>query len=83
MHPVTVIALVTAGVIVFFFLLGKLTGGSGAELLDWDPEGHADQKVELDAEDRRQMLELANRRRRERGHGELTEEELERRVEDF
>lgn len=68
--------------ILFFFLLGKLTSGTGADLLDWDPAGKAEQRMETDAEDTRQMLELRNRRRRAQGKPELTELDLERRLYD-
>ncbi len=59
----TIVFLSIPGMILFFFLLGRFTAGTGAELLDWDPQGHAADRMALDAEDTRQMLELMNRER--------------------
>ena len=60
----------------FFFILGRLTSGSGADLIDWDPAGRADKRRALDHDDMDQMLEMANRRRRAQGLPELTEDEV-------
>lgn len=70
-------ALVLLGaIIVFFLLLGGLTPGSGADLLDWDPAGHAERRAGVDHDDLEDMIELNNRYRRERGLAELSEEDL-------
>jgi hypothetical protein len=61
------------GTFVFFFALGKFTGGSGADLLDWDPAGRAEHKRSVDDEDMSQMLERSNAQRRARGLPELNE----------
>jgi hypothetical protein len=71
-----VAVLFLVGVVVFFLLLGKLTRGTGAEVLGWDPVGRARQRRALDLEDTEDMLELTNRHRRERGLAELTAEEV-------
>lgn len=70
------------GLLVFLYLLGTLTSGSGAELLDWDPVGRGEEKYALDAQDTHELLELANRRRRAQGLPELTADEIERQLEE-
>lgn len=65
-----------AGIVVFFLLLGGLTSGSGADLLDWDPGGRAERRAVVDHDDLEDMIELNNRYRRERGLQELSEEDL-------
>jgi hypothetical protein len=64
------------GVLVFFLLLGKLTRGTGEDLLDWDPVGRARRRRALDLEDTEDMLALTNMHRRERGLAELTADEV-------
>jgi hypothetical protein len=69
-------ALFFAFILVFFLLLGKLTRGTGEDLVDWDPVGRARQRRALDLEDTEDLLELTNERRRERGLAELSEEDV-------
>jgi hypothetical protein len=69
--------LLLAGIALFFVLLGSLTKGSGADLLDWDPAGRAERRAGLDREDYEELLEVNNRYRRERGLPELVEEDRE------
>ena len=76
----TIVFLSIPAMILFFFLLGRFGPGSGRELLDWDPTGHAADAMERDAEDTRQMLELKNRQRRAAGQPELTEADIEREI---
>jgi hypothetical protein len=64
------------GTILFFFLLGKFTMGSGADLLDWDPGGRAEDKRSVDDEDMHQMLERSNAHRRRNGLPELSADEV-------
>ncbi len=71
-----VVLIFIGGMILFFFLLGRFTSGTGAELLDWDPAGHADRRRTLDDEDTKQLLEMKNRQRREHGLPELTEDDI-------
>ena len=70
--------IVLVGVIVVCVFLGWLYPGSGADLLDWDPRAASDKRAALDAEDLQQMLDVENRRARERGLPEQTEEQLAR-----
>ncbi|UTI63591.1 hypothetical protein NBH00_19885 [Paraconexibacter antarcticus] len=64
------------GLILFFFLLGRLSPGDGSDLVDWDPGRRADAKRILEHEDVDQMLETANRRRRAQGLPELKPDEV-------
>lgn len=64
------------GTILFFFLLGRFTSGSGADLLDWDPSKRMDDRRTADDEDMAQMLERSNARRRAAGKRELNEYEV-------
>lgn len=64
------------GLLLFFFILGRVTPGDGSDLVDWDPAGRADRRRVLEHEDVDQMLEMANRRRRAQGLPELTENEV-------
>jgi hypothetical protein len=73
---VLVAVLFFAGILVFFLVLGKLTRGTGEDLVDWDPVGRARQRRTLELEDTEEMLELANLHRRERGLAELTTEDV-------
>jgi len=63
--------LLLVAMVVFFLLLGKLTPGSGADVIDWDPVGRAEAKAGMDQEDLDEMLELNNRYRRDLGLPEL------------
>jgi predicted PurR-regulated permease PerM len=65
-----------AAIVAFFLLLGWLTWGTGADLVDWDPAGHWGRKRILDHEDMIDLLELENRERRERGLPELDQKDL-------
>lgn len=64
------------GILLFFFLLGRFTGGDGSDLVDWDPAGRASSRRVAEADDMEQMLATANRRRRAQGLPELTEHEV-------
>jgi hypothetical protein len=64
------------GITLFFYLLGRFTAGTGADLIDWDPAGRADQRRSLEQDDVAQMLETANRRRRAQGLPELAADEV-------
>ncbi len=54
-------------IVVFFLLLGRFTPGNGADLIDWDPIGKAEEMRERKLDDFDEILELTNRKRRERG----------------
>ncbi|WP_372788633.1 hypothetical protein [Paraconexibacter sp.] len=64
------------GTFAFFFALGKMTWGTGADLVDWDPAERQAAKMELDAEDAMDLLEITNRRRRANGLEELTQDDV-------
>lgn len=64
------------GLFVFFFALGKMTWGTGADLVDWDPTNRQVAKMELEAEDALDLLEITNRRRRKNGLEELSEDDV-------
>lgn len=62
--------------LLLLMLLARFHPGSGADLLDWDPQHREAARVLAEREDLDQMLERENRRRRERGLPDLDEEEL-------
>ena len=64
------------GTVVFFFLLGKFTAGSGADLVDWDPTSRQETKMLLEDEDAADLLEITNRRRRANGLPELSQDDV-------
>lgn len=64
------------GIIAFFFLLGRFSGGNGADLVDWDPTGRAEKRRMLDHEDVEQMMATMNARRRAQGLAELGEHDV-------
>jgi hypothetical protein len=72
--------IVFLGVIAVCVFLAWLYPGSGSDLLDWDPRAASERRAALEAEDLRQMLEVENRRARERGHPEQTEDDVAREV---
>ncbi|MHB8692958.1 MAG: hypothetical protein ACYDHH_17110 [Solirubrobacteraceae bacterium] len=76
MSLLVIVLLLFVGMVIFFLLLGGLTAGSGADLLDWDPGGRAERRAGLDHADLEEMLELNNSYRREHGQPELSEEDL-------
>ncbi len=65
-----------------FYAIGKWYPGSGAEQVDWRPTRSPDVEAELELEEVDQMLEAQNVRRRATGRAELTEEEMQARVEE-
>jgi hypothetical protein len=71
-----------AALMIWMIVLGKLSGG-GHEQLDWKSARDVTESREaLEVEDLAQMLEAHNARRRRRGEGEVTVEELELKVVD-
>lgn len=59
------------GMLLFFFVLGKMTWGTGADLVDWDPTARQEARMSADDEDIDDLLEITNRRRRANGLPEL------------
>jgi hypothetical protein len=64
------------GMIAFFFVLGKMTWGTGADLVDWDPTGRQADRFAAEDEDAADLLEITNRRRRANGLPELTQDDV-------
>lgn len=67
---------VFGGAIVVVVLLSMFHPGSGADLLDWDPSKRMEKRYAAEFEDMEEMLRTHNRRRRERGLPEQTEDEF-------
>lgn len=63
-------------IVVAFLLLARYTPGSGADLVDWNPAGRAEERQILEQEDFGELLEATNRRRRRQGLPELTEHQV-------
>jgi hypothetical protein len=63
--------------IVALVLIGRYYPGTGADVLDWKPARSLEAEAELEAEDVQQMLDAQNERRRARGEGERTLDDLE------
>ena len=79
MDPVTIVMLAIAVLFVLaILLLGRFYPGSGAEQLDWRPTRSPELEAANEIDDVEQMREAVNRRRRQRGEPELTEDELHR-----
>jgi hypothetical protein len=79
--PVTIVMLAIAGLFVLaILLLGRFYPGSGAEQLDWRPTRSPELEAANEIDDVDQMREAVNRRRRQRGEPELTEDELHEQV---
>jgi hypothetical protein len=73
---------IVGGLLVAFLLLGRFYPGSGAKQLDWRPTRSAEVELQNEIDDEEQMFEAINARRRARGQGELTEQEVRARVAD-
>jgi len=78
--------LVTTGmivlVVVVLVLLGNAYPGSGADLVDWKPTRSYEDEARLEMEDVQQMMEAQNEMRRRRGDTDLTDEDLQRMVDE-
>ncbi len=61
---------------IVFYALGKYYPGSGAEQVHWRPARSPELEAQLEVEDLDQMLDAQNRRRRQTGRPELTEEQV-------
>jgi hypothetical protein len=70
------IALLFGGSVIFLLLLGRLTSGTGADLLDWDPNERHERRVMMEVEDLDELLERINEDRRARGLPLLTHENV-------
>jgi len=67
---------VFGGMFILILLLARMHPGSGSDLLDWDPSERMQRRMQAEYEDAHQLLAEHNRRRRERGLPEHTEEEF-------
>jgi hypothetical protein len=78
--------LVTTGmivlVVVVLVLLGNAYPGSGADLVDWKPTRSYEDEARLEMEDVQQMMEAQNEMRRRRGDTDLTDEDVQRMVDE-
>ena len=68
--------------VLIFLAIGKWYPGSGAEQVDWKPTRSPELEVELELDDVEQMIEAQNERRRARGAPEITEEDVQARVDE-
>ena len=73
------LVLVGVGAVVIVLVLvalARVHPGSGADLLDWDPEARRAERAEREAEDSASMLAHHNKLRRERGLPERSADEV-------
>jgi hypothetical protein len=81
LDPFAIILLAAFAALVLWILVLAKFSGRGLEQVDWkSPREVTESRDALEAEDLTQMLEAHNARRRRRGEGEVTVEELEVRV---
>jgi len=69
-----------AALLLVLLVLGRLSPGSGAQQLDWRPTPSVALEVRTQIDDLDQMRGAVSARRRARGQGELSREELDERV---
>jgi hypothetical protein len=78
--------LVTLGmvglIVLVLVLLARAYPGSGADLVDWKPTRSFEDEARLEMEDVQQMIDAQNEYRRRRGAEDLTEEQVDRWVEE-
>lgn len=72
--------LVFGGMFFLILVLARMHPGSGADLLDWDPSERMQRRMQAEDEDAEQLLAEHNRRRRDRGLPEDTEEDFRARL---
>jgi hypothetical protein len=70
------VGVAAVAIIVVLVLLAKLHPGSGADLLDWNPEERRQERAGREAEDVESMLAHHNKLRRERGLPEHSEDDV-------
>ena len=69
-------------IVLVLVLLGNAYPGSGADLVDWKPTRSFEDEARLELEDVQQMMEAQNEMRRRRGDPEMTDEDLQRMVDE-
>jgi hypothetical protein len=76
----------TLGVLAFMIgvlvLVGHFYPGDSADLVDWKPTRSPELEVQNEIDDVRQMLEAQNEMRRRRGAPEITEADLQAKVDE-
>src|SRR4029453_6726767 len=76
---VLIMTVLIGGLLVWVIFLGLYHPRSGADVLQWRPTRSPELEAQNEVDDREQMLQAANERRRARGEPELTEETLQAR----
>jgi septal ring factor EnvC (AmiA/AmiB activator) len=79
---VLIMTVLVGGLLLWLIFLGLYHPRSGADVLQWRPTRSAEMEAQNEIDDLEQMLEAANAKRRARGEPELTEEDLEARVQE-
>jgi hypothetical protein len=69
-------------IVLLLVLLGNAYPGSGADLVDWKPTRSYEDEARLELEDVQQMMDAQNEMRRRRGAEDLTDEDVQRMVEE-
>jgi hypothetical protein len=69
-------------IVLLLVLLARAYPGSGADLVDWRPTRSAELEAQLEIDDVQQMIEAQNEMRRRRGAEDVTEEDVNRWVEE-
>ena len=69
-------------VVVILVILGNAYPGSGADLVDWRPTRSYEDEARLELEDVQQMMDAQNEMRRRRGAADLTQDDLDRMVQE-
>jgi hypothetical protein len=69
-------------IVLLLVLLGNAYPGSGADLVDWKPTRSYEDEARLELEDVQQMMDAQNEMRRRRGAEDLTDQDVQRMVEE-
>jgi hypothetical protein len=69
-------------IVLLLVLLGNAYPGSGADLVDWKPTRSYEDEARLELEDVQQMMDAQNEMRRRRGAEDLTDEDVQRMVDE-
>src|SRR3954467_13366050 len=67
---------------IVFYALAKYSPGSGAEQVDWRPTRSPELEAELELDDVDQMIEAQNVRRRASGRREISEEDVQAKLQE-
>ncbi len=69
-------------IVLLLVLLARAYPGSGADLVDWRPTRSPELEAQLEIDDVQQMLDAQNEMRRRRGAEDVTQEDVDRWVEE-